>query len=206
MATRTKPPEPRRKRRSADELRARVLEAAEREFSAQGFAGATTAAITEAQIFRLYPSKAALFREAIFHPLNRHFADFHARMAENAGPPVGRRELARRYIDELQDFIHDHARMLMTLIVANAYGADSAEGPADIPGLAAYFDSGAAMHRTHNGDAGIEPQLMVRVSFAAVLANVLFRDWLFPKGLASDAAIREAIARFTIEGVGASWD
>ena len=42
------------------------------------------------------------------------------------------------------------------------------------------------------------------VSFAAVLASVMFKDWLFPAGLASDEAIRDAIADFTIDGIGAN--
>lgn len=45
---------------------------------------------------------------------------------------------------------------------------------------------------------------MVRVSFAAVLGSVMFRDWLFPEGLASDEAIRRAIADFTIDGISAN--
>jgi hypothetical protein len=44
----------------------------------------------------------------------------------------------------------------------------------------------------------------VRVSFAAVLANLMFRDWLFPPGIASDTEIREAIAAFVIEGIEAN--
>ena len=47
---------------------------------------------------------------------------------------------------------------------------------------------------------------MVRVSFAAVLANVMFRDWLFPAGLASEHDIREAIIDFVIDGLRASQE
>jgi hypothetical protein len=45
---------------------------------------------------------------------------------------------------------------------------------------------------------------MVRVSFVAVLASLMFKDWLFPKGLASDADIREAIVDFVIDGINAN--
>ena len=201
-----------RKRRSADEVLALVLAAAEREFEEAGYAGATTSAIarragvTEAQIFRLYPSKQALFRAAIFEPLNRHFADFQVRvMAGQAGG--SQRDLARRYIAELQQFIGQHSRMLMSLIVASAYDRDSGEGPAEIAALQDYFAHGAATMAARVGEgAAVDPALMVRVSFAAVLANALFADWLFPPGLASAEAISEATAAFVIDGIRANAD
>ncbi len=60
----------------------RIIRAAADEFKASGFTGATTAAIarnaevTEAQLFRYFASKAELFRESVFKPLNQHFLDF----------------------------------------------------------------------------------------------------------------------------------
>jgi len=207
-------PEPapaRRKRRSPEELRDRILAAAVHEFEASGYSGATTAAIarnaetTEAQIFRLFASKADLFRAAVFAPLNAHFADFQAR---NLNEPLAlsqRRELSERYIGELQDFIGEHSRMLMSLIVARAYSQGDAAQLGAIEGLEAYFARGAATMRASSDDnPRVPPELMVRVSFAAVLGSVMFRDWLFPEGLASDEAIRQAIADFTIDGISAN--
>ncbi len=210
---------PRRKRRSAGEILDRIITAAGAEFGENGFAGATTAAIarraevTEAQIFRFFPSKVALFREAIFRPLNRHFAEFQTRPTGEGAQARTQRDLARQYIDELQDFMSQHARMLMSLIVANAYSPDSTEPVGEIEGLAAYFDQGRALMTSRtSGDLPlppelpVPPELMVRVSFAAVLANVMFKDWLFPPGMASDTAIRDAIAEFTIDGIRANWE
>ncbi|HMO68328.1 MAG TPA: TetR family transcriptional regulator [Novosphingobium sp.] len=202
-------PPVRRKRRSPQDLREAILAAAAAEFEANGFAGATTAAIarraetTEAQIFRLFASKAELFRASVFAPLNRHFAQFHARALGETSQPASQRDLATRYIDELQDFIEDHSRSLMSLIVARAHGQVAGEGPEEIEGLEAYFARGSATMRAHRGEnLAVPPELLVRVSFAAVLGSVLFRDWLFPPGLADDAAIRRAIAAFTIDGIG----
>lgn len=212
MAQNAPTPAPaRRKRRSPEELRDRILEAAVNEFESSGYAGATTAAIarkaetTEAQIFRLFESKADLFRAAIFAPLNRHFADFQARNVSGPLALPWRRELAERYIGELQDFIGEHSRMLMSLIVARAYGQGDTDGMGAIPGLEAYFSSGAATMRVHSGESPrVPPELMVRVSFAAVLGSLMFREWLFPEGLASEEAIRRAIADFTLDGISAN--
>lgn len=202
---------PRRRRRTSEEVADRILEAAAEEFELSGYTGATTAAIarraevTEAQIFRFHPSKQELFRAAIFTPLNRHFADFQARSVAGMGSGRDPKDLARAYIGELQDFMASHSRMFMSLMVATAYSPDAAGAIAELDGLQSYFEKGKAMMNARLGrDAPVSPELMVRVSFAAVLANLMFRDWLFPPGLASDEEIREAIATFVIEGIEAN--
>lgn len=204
-------PQPvRRKRRSPEAIRDLILAAAGAEFEVHGYSGATTAQIarraevTEAQIFRFFDSKQHLFREAIFQPLNRHFAEFHASTVTDAGQAEGFRAGARRYIDELQDFMGEHSRSLMSLIVAKAYtGSD--KGLSEIEGLRDYFARGAAMMAVRApADPAVRPELMVRVSFAAVLGSVMFKDWLFPEGMAGDDEIREAIAAFTIDGIRAN--
>lgn len=199
----------RRKRRTPEAIRDLIIAAAGAEFEEHGYSGATTAAIarradvTEAQIFRFFESKQDLFREAIFQPLNQHFSDFHAStLADGGGADF--KANAHRYIDELQDFMEAHSRSLMSLIVAKEYKG-SAQGLNELDGLRAYFARGTAMMQGRTAhDAEIPPELMVRVSFAAVLGSVIFKDWLFPAGLASDEAIRAAIAGFTIDGIRAN--
>jgi AcrR family transcriptional regulator len=195
----------RRRRRSSEEVSDRILDAAAEEFEQAGYSGATTAAIarraevTEAQIFRLFGSKRELFHAAIFAPLNRHFQEFHARTAADATPPS--EALALSYIGELQDFIEQHSRMLMSLIVASAYSPGDTGGVGEMEGLRAYFERGAAMMTERGASGGrVDPALMVRVSFAAVLANVMFRDWLFPKSMDQET-IRRAIGDFIVHGI-----
>jgi AcrR family transcriptional regulator len=207
----------RRKRRSSGEIVARILEAASAEFERSGYVGATTAAIarqaevTEAQLFRCFATKATLFQAAIFRPLNDHFCGFRSRAMGLADTTASSRDLAEQYIAELQQFIGEHSRMLMSLIVAQTYAAtnspNNSQGVGEIDGLAAYFDRGAAMMASRvAAPAAVDPQLMVRVSFAAVLASVTFKDWLFPLGLASDEQIAAAISAFVIDGIGANGD
>jgi AcrR family transcriptional regulator len=202
----------RRKRRSPEEIMDRLMAAARTSFEAHGYAGATTAAIaaladiTEAQLFRYFPSKADLFREAVFEPLNQHFDAFNARHLTSFDDPEIDRDQARLYIAELQQFLTQHSKMLMSLFVAQTYRPDSTEGVAGIDSLRAYFERGAATmrRRTAGNDAKVDPRLMVRVSFAAVMASVLFRDWIFPPGLASAAEIDDAISDFVIDGIGSN--
>lgn len=201
----------RRKRRSSEEIAQRLLDAAHAVFTEAGYAGATTAAIaaraevTEAQLFRAYPSKAELFRAAIFEPLNRHFADFQARQLAGADSAASLRGQAEDYITELQQFIEDHGRMLLSLMVARTYGDGLGEG--EITGLEDYFAQGQAMmQRRPIESLRVPPELMVRVSFAGVLGCVLFRDWLFPSSMAGDEAIRRAVIDFVLDGVNANLD
>lgn len=204
---------PRRKRRSSEEVADRILDAALEEFGSAGYSGATTAAIarraevTEAQIFRLYESKQELFRAAIFKPLNAHFWEFQSRHDMTGADAGSMRAAARRYISELQEFMIQHWRMLMSLIVASAYSPETTGNVGELEGLRAYFEGGAKTMAERTGRKGkVSPELMVRVSFAAVLANVMFRDWLFPPGLASEHDIHEAIIDFVIDGLGAAQE
>lgn len=205
-------PAVRRKRRSAEEIMDRITRAAEEEFTQSGFSGATTAAIarradvTEAQLFRYFTSKADLFREAIFNPLNRHFNALLADQLASAGDGLSMRAKARQYIIELQDFLTGHSRMLLSLVVAQTYAPGTTQGVGEIDSLSAYFDRGAATMagRIGDGDVPVDPRLMVRVSFAAVLACVMFRDWMFPPHLASDEAINDAIVDFVLDGINAN--
>ena len=127
-------PTKRRKRRSTEENMDRIIRAAADEFKASGFTGATTAAIarnaevTEAQLFRYFASKAELFRESVFKPLNQHFLDFFTRQAVRCRRAETRDDLSRRYISELQQFLSAHSKMLMSLVVARTYapGTDGA--------------------------------------------------------------------------------
>ncbi len=203
----------RRKRRSQEDLLGRILEAAAEEFQRSGYAGATTAAIarnaevTEAQLFRYFGSKANLFREAVFKPLDEQLIQFVGEHAPDAGQPFSVDERAALYTEDLQRFLSANAEMLTTLVVAQKYDRDMAESVGEIKSLATYFDRGASlMSKGMKPSPRVDPKLMVRVSFAAVLGCVLFKDWMFSPGMASDAEIRRAIDIFVAEGIGADFD
>jgi hypothetical protein len=54
------------------------------------------------------------------------------------------------------------------------------------------------------GKPKIDPKLMTRVSFGTLLACVIFRDWLFPEGIATEEQISAAISDFVMDGVNAN--
>ena len=194
-----------RTRRSREDILNRIVHAAREEFKRVGFDGATTATIarkadvTEAQLFRYFGSKSNLFRETIFKPVDQHFLSFvnqHITEIRNAASAA---EMTDLYATELQRFIRENSGMLASLLIAQTYGSENAQP--GINSLHSYFDRAAAMMATRLKDrARVDPRLTVRVVFGAVLASVVFRDWIFPAGLASDAEITAAVNDFIKEG------
>ena len=76
-----------------------------------------------------------------------------------------------------------------------------------IDSLQSYFARGAAlMERRTPAKAKVAPKLMVRVSFAAVLSCILFKDWMFPAGIASEQEISDAIIDFVLDGITVDLD
>jgi AcrR family transcriptional regulator len=202
---------PKRKRRKPEEIRSRLIQAAGAEFMDAGYKGATTAAIakraevTEAQLFRCFPSKLDLFKAAVFDPLDKEFADFNAQRLQGPVSEDDYRGQARTYIVELQKFIDEHSRMLMSLLVADAYDPESRQGVSDIGGLRDYFRQGAEKESGRlKSPPQIDPELMVRVSFATVLGCELFKDWLFPARRGGKRKISDAIVDFVLDGLSAN--
>ena len=201
-----------RSRRSRVELVKFILHAAAEEFQRLGYLGATTAAIakragvSEAQLFRYFESKSVLFREAIFEPLEAQLLRFTTvHLTEKKALP--RQTEAALYIKELQRFITEHMDMIVSLVALQTYYPEEAAlGVGEIATLRKYFDRGASIMSSRAKHPKVDPKLMVRVSFAAVLACVIFRDWLFPRGLASQKKIANAINDFVLYGINANLD
>jgi len=202
-----------RKRRTPSEIRTRLLRAAKAEFNKKGFAGATTAAIAkrasvaEIQMFRYFPSKADLFREAIFAPLKDHFRAFNAKHAPDAIDQESIRERARLYAAELQAFLTDNAGLLISLFVTQNYGPSKAGDTARTrDDLQAFFDECADIMSRRAGHAsGTDPGTIVRIAFGALLGCITFKDWLFPNA-ADESAIKEAMTDFVLAGIGPHSD
>jgi AcrR family transcriptional regulator len=207
MKSKTRARSPKRKRRAANDILNRIVVAAGEEFKRSGYTGTATATIarraevTEAQLYRYFKSKSVLFREAVFKPIDQHLLGFvNAHMRVDA-KTASRRKMARLYTSELQHFIRDNSQMLTSLVVAQTYQV-GAHGFGKIDSLATYFEHGASMMRKRlKKEAKIDPALLVRLAFVAVLGAVMFKDWIFPSGLASDEKIEAAINDFILAGI-----
>lgn len=198
-------------RRSTAEIVNRLIEAAAHEFQEKGYIGATTAGIAkragvaEALLFNHFGSKAKLFQDTIFKPLNGHFEAF---LESHQVPPDdhdGWRMHSMEYIHELQSFVSDHSRMLMSLVFAQSYQSSDVDGLGEVQGLHDYFARSAELAATNLGEnPPIDPGLMARISFVSIMACILFEDWVFPGAAAQKKDIRDAITRFVMDGLNAN--
>jgi len=197
-----------RRKRSSAEIREALLAAAGAEFRAHGFAGATTAAIArcaglaEVQLFRAFPSKAALFREAVLTPLTSHFRAFQQAHDPLAVDAASFHAYGRAYISELRGFLREQAPALVSLFDAQTYSAGSGEGVAEIrAGLQAFFEECTEILVARMDlPPGRDPALLTRVAFGTLLGCITYADWLFPD--ADAAAIDETLTDFVLAGVG----
>jgi AcrR family transcriptional regulator len=199
-----------RTRRTRDDILKRIIQAAREEFERSGFAGATTAAIarraavTEAQLFRYFDSKSNLFRETIFKPVDQHFVHFMNQHMPEIRKAASAAEMTDLYATELQRFIRENSGTLASLVVAQIYESGTAQAPID--SLHSYFDRCAALMSQRLKNRGkVDPRLTVRVVFGAVLASVIFNDWLFPAGVATDEEVTAAVNDFIKEGTRAHF-
>jgi AcrR family transcriptional regulator len=213
LRPKTKTKQTRRLRRSTEEIVDNIMEAACDEFERNGYLGTKTAAIArkagvaEALIFSNFGSKARLFHDTIFKPLDRHFLEFCATHLVDPGDAAALRKETRQYILELRQFIGRHSRMFSSLVAAQMYASDNVRGLSEIDGLHNFFSQAAEVNRKRlTGKPRIDPKLLARVSFVSILACVIFKDWLFPEELASEEEITAAISDFIMDGLNANAD
>jgi len=115
---------PKRTRLRGEERREKILDAARRVFLESGFAGARTrriaeeAGITEALLYRYFPSKWEIFRAAVHEPLER-FVDELLATTRDIDPGEGdRRERLRQVNEMLLQFMADSAPFLAVVLLS----------------------------------------------------------------------------------------
>lgn len=200
----------RRKKRTTEEIIELLIDAASEEFERNGYSNTRTAAIAnragvaEFLIFNHFGSKAKLFQDAIFLPLERHFDEFQATHPIPADDLEGRRAGSEQFINEMQAFMAQHSRMFLSLAMAQSYQCDGIEGLADVEALQNYFENAAAAADRRMSVPKIDPRLMARISFASILACIIFKDWLFPSDLCDDEILTKAVTDYVLEGLSAN--
>lgn len=187
----------RRVRRTSEEIRSLILDAARAVFAERGFAGGTTrliaerASVAEPLIFNNFGGKAALFDEAVIQPFNLRFTDF---LAISDDLPPDREMRSAQFVHAVYPFLRDNADLLHALVKS---AGDMQVGA--VPGLDDYFTRAADRMRSQYELRGlcfdVAPELVVRYCFGMLAGSVLLSDWFFPTNAPEDSVAEGALAR-----------
>lgn len=181
------------RRAVAAKNRERLLDAAIEVFAQRGYRGTTTrdiaatAGITERTLFRQFPSKAALFQEAVAGPVERFFTGFRESWAAR---PRGSRDSEteiREFFGSLRTVLEGERALLQAFLAAMSVG--ESEGLGDlrttftpvIDSLVEIFAVEAEL-RGWTADHAIAVRLIIGMAFSATV----HRDWLFTDGQLAD--------------------
>ena len=193
------------RRRSSDEVRTLILEAAARGFARKGFEGTTTAdiaadcGVAESVLFRHFGSKANLFTAAAVEPFReavrgfREFWESVGRTFDDNDPVM------HTYIAELYDRIHANRDAVQAMFFAardpGADGADGAGGQprADFAELLNELDEVGESWAARRELDIPKLWLRTRISVAMVMSMAMFDDWFLPADLPNGPVDRNTI-------------
>ena len=183
-------PDPVRRRRSPAAVRDDVLRAAHEVFGERGFASARTreiadrAGVTEQMIYRHFPSKVALFEQAVFVPFSAMVDSYLQEFAEREPRHLSVAELARDYVEQLYRFLRGNRQLLIAIIAANEHNPSlfgwGPEGP--LGPMFAALEKAVAEISHDQGFDHVDPPLVVRSCFAMVLSIAVHGDALLGLG------------------------
>jgi AcrR family transcriptional regulator len=117
---------PARTRRRPAEVRALLLEAAERLFARKGYADTTTddiaadAGVTRSVMYRHFPSKADLFREAVLNPFMEFLRDYRSVWQSQLDHRWHEDKVMTTMVSLLYDSIRSHRDAVVGLVSAQA--------------------------------------------------------------------------------------
>jgi AcrR family transcriptional regulator len=174
-----------RVRRDRDTVRALILDAARELFSQRGYAGTPTreiaarAQVSEVLLFRHFKSKAQLFEQAVFEPLDRFIREFQQLHTGRGDAAPGSVPETRDFMEGLHKLLSRHRHLLMAVIAAEAFESEVTAGLKASKALKDYFDAAESYLKPNQAQYRVDLSLSVRLCFATALGAVLFQDWLF---------------------------
>jgi AcrR family transcriptional regulator len=204
----TSAPPARRSRRSPDEVRDLLLQAARSTFAARGYARTSTreiaeaAGVSEALLFRHFGTKAQLFELAVLRPFHG-FMDAYvdSRPADITDPPPLPEVPSREYVETLYDVLADNRDLVIALLAARAYEVDLAATP-ELSDALDRLQTLVEFELSQRGLADVDVPVTIRVTFAMVAALAVFGEWLFPPdNQPPRGRIIEEMVQFMVHGL-----
>jgi AcrR family transcriptional regulator len=178
-------------RRSSAQVQQLLLDAAVRQFAANGYAKTTTDDIAEAAgvslsvLFRHFPAKSDLFRDALLQPFLESLRAFTAHWEQSFVDPVDVEEVMRLVISDLYDHLDAHQDALTALLAA-----DHSVDPPTATEVHALFDEifaqlasmGQREAQRRGWFPGEPMDLNSRLLVGMLTSAVAHRQWFLPTG------------------------
>jgi AcrR family transcriptional regulator len=167
----------RRQRRSSAEVRSRIQSAAVAVFAERGYGNATTreiacrAEVAESVIFRIYPTKQALFDAAVLEPFEEFISAYTTRWLAAPAPGGNPEEVLQQFVEELHDLVRQNRQLVAALASSGSLTVRTQ------PVLAKLEKMGTVIAQTHG--LPFDPKLSVRIAAVMVVAVTLLEDELF---------------------------
>jgi AcrR family transcriptional regulator len=167
----------RRPRRSSAEVRSRIQSAAVALFAERGYGNTTTreiarrAEVAEPVIFRIYPTKQALFDAAVLEPVDEFISAYTARWLAAPTPGGNPEEVLQQFVEDLHDLVRQNRQLVAALASSGSLTARTQ------PVLAKLEKMGTVIAETHG--LPFDPKLSVRIAAVMVVAVTLLEDELF---------------------------
>ncbi|MFJ9390492.1 TetR/AcrR family transcriptional regulator [Nocardioides sp. NPDC101246] len=175
---------PRRQRRSSDEVRRLILEAAVQLFGDKGFAATTTreiaerAQVRETTMLRIYDSKEHLYNEAVLRPFTDFLDTFSTHWLDTVTPGGHPDEVLEQFVTELHDLVRENRALIAAL------GSQQASARHTQEALDHLESVGNAIAERY--DLDFDVPVAIRIATASVIATTLLEDSLFPPELRGD--------------------
>jgi len=207
-----------RLRRSPIDLRKAILEAAEEAFSREGYGSvslkqlARDAGVAESVLYRHFPSKAALFREAVLVPLVAVLESFSQASARYVDLPLDDRSLMRVVVGSLLDQLGEHRAALRSIPAAeDDLGPDERKTLHEALGdVMIRFSDIARAEAVRRGATapGLGIEMTARLLVGMVVSLVIHEDWLLRglPGLPPRAEILDHLVEMMLRASGARGD
>jgi AcrR family transcriptional regulator len=170
----------RRPRRSSAEVRSRILAAAVALFAERGYKDATTreiagrAEVAEQVLFRIYPTKQALFDVAVLQPFDKFLSEYTDRWLTAPTPGGNPEEVLQQFVEDLYDLVRENHDLVAALASSGSLTARIQ------PALTKLENMGAVIAETHG--LPFDPKLSVRIAAVMVVAVTMLEDELFDGG------------------------
>jgi AcrR family transcriptional regulator len=172
---------------AAEASRRKLLDAAQDCFGQSGYRGTTTkdiataAGLAEKTLFRHFPTKALLFRDAVVTPFATFIADYIEAWRHRPRSSRPTEVSVREFYAGAMDVFEEHGRLLVALIATQTFGSIDPELQKELRDSLGGMLSGL----DHIGEwvqlngLVLDPAITPRLMFGMVAAAGMHADWLF---------------------------